>query len=143
MKHIFRKVKKRLKGMTLIECIIALAVFGVAALIMVKICSVSMQFLKNSNHVNNKVAAEAPAAAVQNVTLIRTEIDPNTGDTMETAPEPDDVNITVTAGSRSYTVATKKYDTGCMAQRSNRDTGSGLDNVDLEFYVIETAPPGP
>ncbi|MDE6088593.1 MAG: prepilin-type N-terminal cleavage/methylation domain-containing protein [Oscillospiraceae bacterium] len=135
MNRIFRKHNKKLKGMTLIECIIAMAVFSIATLIMVRMTQVAMNLLKNSNHVNNKIAAEAPAAAIQNNTVLYDD----EGGTVETAPVAEEVTFQVKYGAKEYTVNAKKYDTSCMASRSNRDTGSGLD-ADLDFYRIEPAP---
>lgn len=134
MNRIFRKHRKKLKGMTLIECIIAMAVFSIATLIMVRMTQVALNLLQNSNHVNNKVAAEAPAAAIQNDTILYAD----EGGALETAPAAEDVTFTVKSSTKTYTVNAKKYDTSCMASRSNRDTGSGLD-ADLDFYKIEPA----
>ncbi|MDE7122642.1 MAG: prepilin-type N-terminal cleavage/methylation domain-containing protein [Oscillospiraceae bacterium] len=139
MNRIFRKRNKKLKGMTLIECIIAMAVFSIATLIMVRMTQVAMELLRNSNHVNNKVAAEAPAAAVQDVTTLYDD----QGIAAPVAAPPEAVTFTVKSSVGNYTVNAKKYDTSCMASRSNRDTGSGLD-ADLDFYTIEPATaPGP
>lgn len=57
------KRKKSVKGMTLIEIIVAIAVLGVAGLVLVRIGSVSNNLMKATNHLNNKVDIEAPYAA--------------------------------------------------------------------------------
>jgi prepilin-type N-terminal cleavage/methylation domain-containing protein len=133
-----KKMKKVVKGMTLLECIIALLVAGICGTLMAVIVTESMKFMRNANHTNTKVAAEAPVAAVQNVsTLYDTTGTTDPSEPVATAPAAQDVNITVSAGGRSATIGSQKYDTSCMANRSKGDTSTQLD-VDLQFYVIET-----
>lgn len=60
-----RTKAKCVKGMTLVEVIISMFVFGVAALLMVTIVTNSMNFIRNANHVNKKVTKEAPISELQ------------------------------------------------------------------------------
>lgn len=130
-----KKLKKRVKGMTLLECIIALLVAGIAGTLMAVIVTESMKFMRNANHTNTKVAAEAPVASLQKVdTLYDTT---GTTDPLETAPAPQNVSISVSAGGKTATIGSQKYDTSCMAERSKGNTDTRL-NVDLQFYIIET-----
>lgn len=54
------KAKKSVRGMTLVEIIIALAVFVVTSYILVQVGSTISALTKNANHVNKKVSIEAP-----------------------------------------------------------------------------------
>ena len=130
------KRKRSVKGMTLIECIIAILVVGIAGTIMARTCTVVVPLMLNANHLNNKVAAEAPVAAIQNTTTL---YDASAG---AVAPAAEPVTFRVTSGSASYTVNAEKYDTSCMASRSNRDTGSNL-NADIDFYIVQPTPATP
>lgn len=70
MKRFLRKkAKKTAKGMTLIECMIALCVFSIAAAVMVETGIVVNRTLQETNHLNRKVSAQSPKAETQNVTL--------------------------------------------------------------------------
>jgi prepilin-type N-terminal cleavage/methylation domain-containing protein len=59
---ITRKQKKAVKGMTLIEIIIAMVVFAVAALILAQVGTTVSNISQQTNHVNRKVSIEAPYA---------------------------------------------------------------------------------
>ncbi len=68
MKRFLRKKpKKTVKGMTLIECIIALCVFSIAAAVMVETGIVVNRTLQETSHLNRKVSAQSPKAETQNV----------------------------------------------------------------------------
>lgn len=140
---------KRVKGMTLIEIIISMLVFSVLTLIMVKVGSVSKSLLMNSNHMYNKTTAEAPYGATRDATGLQNAIidpgtgapmDDGTGNPMEIATEP--VTITVTSGGFTRSVNATKYSTAAAAALSDANTNTNMDG-DLDFYVIETTPPGP
>lgn len=60
-----KKTKKTVKGMTLIECLIALCVFSIAAAVMVETGIVVNKTLQSSVHLNRKVAAQSPMAETQ------------------------------------------------------------------------------
>ena len=61
------KMKKKVKGMTLIEVIVALAIFVVMTLMMVQVGAVTKSIMMQTNHLNRKTAAESPIASVQDV----------------------------------------------------------------------------
>ena len=61
-------VKKTVKGMTLVEIIIAMLVVSVAGVIMVKMTSISCNLMKSAEHLSNKVEMEAPMAASHEMT---------------------------------------------------------------------------
>lgn len=89
--------KKRVKGMTLMEVIIAMFVFGVAALLMVTIVTNSMSFVRNANHVNKKVTKEAPISELQQ--------------TANADEKTADMKITVTVGGSTVNVKGDLYTT--------------------------------
>lgn len=61
------KSKKKLKGMTLVEIIIAMAVFGMLGVILLGIGQVIDSTTKSSSRFNKKMAIEAPYAASKDV----------------------------------------------------------------------------
>lgn len=138
--------KKNVKGMTLIEVIIALLIFTLLASIMVRVGSVTKSLMMNTNHMNNKVAVEAPVAAVQNTDDLTDaaaniqETDSN-GDPVDNsalaAGQP--VSITVKSQGYTYTANANKFSTAAMAREATQE-GRNCDTSmqgDLEFYVIE------
>ncbi|MCC8069603.1 MAG: prepilin-type N-terminal cleavage/methylation domain-containing protein [Ruminococcus sp.] len=56
------KTKKKLKGMTLVECIVAMAVLAVAGAVMCTACSFTMKVKLTTNALNKRVSYEAPIA---------------------------------------------------------------------------------
>lgn len=129
-------MKKKLKGMTLIEVIISMAVFGIAALLMVQIGASSKRMMYSTSHLNKKTMQEAPYGAAQDVTGLQDKAtaingahtDPSEPDvTVETVP------VTITVGSHG-TVGATKYSTRVAAA----DDPYAQTNMqgDLEFYVI-------
>jgi prepilin-type N-terminal cleavage/methylation domain-containing protein len=54
------KNRKSVKGMTLVEIIIAMVVFAVTALILVQVGGTVNSLVKHSNHVNKKTSLESP-----------------------------------------------------------------------------------
>lgn len=119
------KKSKKVKGMTLIECIIALFVFGVMAVMMAVIVTSTCRFLMNANHTNNKTVKEAPVAAA-----IITETDQAT----------DLGNVTITVPGASKTVTAKKYQ--AKIDETNPFYQSGMD-ANLQFYEVEHATEAP
>lgn len=66
MKNFFRKRNKKTRGMTLVELIIALAVFAVLGLLLVKAATAIQMQVKSANGLNSKVAVQGPIAEAQN-----------------------------------------------------------------------------
>ena len=56
--------KRRLKGMTLAEIIVSLAILSVMTLLLVTVANSINAYLKSANNVNRKVARQAPVAEV-------------------------------------------------------------------------------
>ncbi len=120
------KKGKKVKGMTLIECIIALFVFGVMAVMMAVIVTSTCRFLMNANHTTNKTVKEAPVAAIINT-------DPSEAEFVN------DVTITVPGSSKS-TINAKKYQ--AKIDETNPFYQSGMD-ANLQFYEVEHATEAP
>ena len=57
--------KSKLKGMTLIEIIIALAIFGMLGSLIVRAGATIEQHSKSARQLNNKIAVEGPVAEAQ------------------------------------------------------------------------------
>ena len=69
------KSRKKLKGMTLIEIIISIAVFAVLGVILLGIGQVVDSTTKASSRLNKKMTVEAPYAAAKNVRSMDTDSD--------------------------------------------------------------------
>ncbi len=124
--------RKKLKGMTLIECIIALLVFTLMGAMMAVICSTVTSLMLNTNHMNNKTNAESPAAAVQDVTALHGLTDA-AGNPIEVETQP--TVIRVTSGSFNTNVNADRYSTQGLAEASSQNCDTNM-NGDLQFYVI-------
>lgn len=61
------KLKKRIKGMTLIEIIISIAVLAIMGTIMARIATASCSMMKESNHLNRKTEAQSPLSGSADV----------------------------------------------------------------------------
>ena len=60
------KKKKKLKGMTLVEIVVSIAVFAAISLILVMVGSAVNAQQRSANRVNRKVAVQGPLAEAQN-----------------------------------------------------------------------------
>lgn len=72
------KIKKKLKGMTLVEIIVAIAVFAAVSLILVMLGTAVDAQQRSARRVNKKVAVQGPIAEAQNDTnalLLNDEFD--------------------------------------------------------------------
>lgn len=124
-----KKIKKTVKGMTLIECIIALLVVGVAGTIMVVTGTVSSRFLMNANHMNNKTEAEAAVGANQDVTKLN-----DLGVVAATEVASEEVDIVLNGYG---TVTATRYHTNAASAASSKNVDTGLDSdASLEFYTF-------
>ncbi len=137
-----KKTRRKAKGMTLIEVIISMLVFGVAGLIMVVTGTTTKKLMMNTNHMNNKINAEAPVAAVRDVGKVQeaaqSVTDPSTGVEMQVATT--EVDITVTVGGKAQIVKTRKYSTAAMAAADSNNTNTNMQGH-LDFYVLDTTEP--
>lgn len=102
------KSRKKLKGMTLIEIIISIAVFAVLGAILLGIGQVVDSTTKSSSRLNKKMTVQAPYAAAKNVSSMDTDsdgVDDYYYYTDEAGNEvpvtPDNMNISVYFGSKT------------------------------------------
>lgn len=86
------KKKKALKGMTLIEIIIALAIFAMLGVILVQVGTLIDNTNKATGRLNRKVNAQSPYAASQNIEY--TDYDDD-GNPVPSELTPEAMNITV------------------------------------------------
>lgn len=67
MKNESVKKKKSLKGMTLVEIIISLAIVSVMTVVLVATSSAINNFIKSARNVNNTVATQVPVAETKDI----------------------------------------------------------------------------
>lgn len=118
-----KKKKLAVKGMTLVECIVALLVFGIMALMMVQIGTITSKLVINANHMNNKTTKQAPVAQVRDTNA--------TGLTNITL-----VEIKVESGKSVKTMRAHKYDTGELDGMGDDRYKTSMDG-NLMFYDIQ------
>ena len=123
-----KKFIKKVKGMTLIEILVAMAVFTVAGLMMVKVGAASKTQLMNSNHMNNKIQAEvAVGTSEDSANKLRDEYGGN-GETS--------VHFDTPFGR----VEARRYDTGNADAYSGKNCGTNLEDGEcLQFYDVVTS----
>ncbi|MBQ4465469.1 MAG: prepilin-type N-terminal cleavage/methylation domain-containing protein [Oscillospiraceae bacterium] len=117
------KKKKTVKGMTLVEIIISLFVFGVAALIMVRIATVSNNFTMKASHVTKRTNIEAPLAE-----------NSSTGSDL-VQEEDSNYRVTVKMGGKEVRIAGKAYTTSPAAAGDNFASA----DYDIEFVTYDTS----
>lgn len=134
-----RSKKRKVKGMTLIECIIALAVFSIAGLLVAQLGSTTKQLMMNTNHLNNKTEAEAAVGANRNIQKLQND-GTATGVTVNT----ESVQITVGGyGTVDATRYSTKASSAAVEQQAltegkTKSMKTNLnEDVDLEFYTID------
>lgn len=121
--------KKRVKGMTLIEIIVAMAVLSIIGVMMVRIGTLSNNFLQNSVHVNEKTVVEAPVAAVAN---------PNSSFATQKTDGADadgNVGVVVTAGGSNIQVKAKRYTTSNAAD--GKEIAKTKGNMHMDFLDVD------
>ncbi len=120
-----RKKNYKCKGMTLVEIIISLFIFTVMAAMMVQIGEVINNLTRNANHVNRKVAAEAP--------LAENEVT-NSANGLTTVTD-DNLKIQVQVGAYTAYVKGQTYSTdGAVAGNTFANTNA---DIDLEFVAVD------
>ena len=90
-----KKLKKKLQGMTLVECIIAIAVMAMMATILLLLGSAIDSHSRAARQLNRKIAVEGPVAEAQNVAA---------------AESVGSVNIEVGYGAQTITIAADAYE---------------------------------
>lgn len=135
--------KKKLKGMTLVEVIIALVIFVLLCTIMVRVGTITNSLLRNTDRMNNKTAAESPIGSVQDVDALRDAANAVYADPADalTAMGETDLTVVVSSGSYTHNVDVKKYSAKAAGEQAtangmNCDTSDHM-NGDLQFYVIQ------
>lgn len=130
MKKFQRKSAKKLKGMTLVECIVAMAVLAVAGLIMVKIGQTSQAQLVNSNHLINKTSVEAPIGNAKDTTTLNQYC-------TDTAVPNGEQEVTFSVGSYGNVTA-KRYDTLAADSKTAKNCNTNMSNdACLQYYVMD------
>lgn len=145
------KMKKKLKGMTLIEVIVALAIFVVMTLMMVQVGSVTKSLMMQTNHLNKKTAEESPIASVQDVAAMNELALAHTDDAsnpMVVVETPVTFKVTVAGSTKSSIVESKKYTYQAPAGVNEDPYFKTNMRGHLEFYVFDDsaeqpANPGP
>ena len=123
------KKKKTVKGMTLVEIIVALFVFTIMGTLMARIGTVAKSMLMNSNHLNNKTQAESSIGSVKD----KNTLDTYCGASGESNGEQP---VTFTVGSYG-SVTGNRYDTKAADSVSGKNCDTNLDtNASLQFYIL-------
>lgn len=130
-----KRKNKKLKGMTLIECIIAMAVLAITGVILARVGAMTNRLQINANHLNNKTQAEAAIGSVK---------DKDTLDDYCQATD-DAGNLITSNGEQSVTiqvggygsVTANRYSTKGADVVSDKDCDTNLDDdASLQFYIL-------
>ncbi len=93
-----KKIRKKLKAMTLVEVIVALAVFAIISALLASACANVCSIRQKADRLNKKISVEAPAAELKDDNHPVTDASGNSETTM-----------TLTVGGKSFEVSGKKY----------------------------------
>lgn len=127
----FKSKRKILKGMTLVEIIIAIAIIAVMSLVLVSASSIIQAYLRSSDDVNNRVAVQAPIAQAGNVNAAKIG-----ADDIKIYLAPENVDGTIALGADIYAV----YSSDEMDDHAH-EAGGGLN---MKFIAnIETTTEAP
>ena len=133
MRKLKTKVKKTVKGLTLLECIIAILVLAIMGVVVCRVAQISCSIMINTNHLENKTNAEAPYGAVRDVQI-------------ESLPgfDPSDTsqkkNVTIKVGTSADddvygVVQATEYSAKVAADNAPNDTTANS-NAHLRYYVL-------
>lgn len=134
-----KKSKKNLKGMTLFEMIISIAVFAIMGGLLILVGMHIDNMSKASNNLKNKVVKESPYAA--NHITQYTDRDGNTVDLPKSA-----MNIEVSLGASSVNLQAEKYGTvdvvkdGLSASQIDSIDNGPNNELNLEFIEFVEEP---
>lgn len=121
---------KKLKGMTLIECIIAMAILAITGLIVARTGSVTNRLMINTNHLNNKTQAEAAIGSVRDKTTLDDYCNAHSVSNGEQ-------NVTIHVGTYGD-VPARRYSTKAADMASSKDCDTNLnDDASLQFYELD------
>ncbi len=137
MKFFKKSAKKSVKGMTLIEVIIAMLVLGIMGSIMALIGAQSSRMMIATNHLNNKTEVEAPVAISRDETAAQKARNDPQGNAV-TVPGVTDVGKIEVSSSKfsTYQYDVKRYSTSAVGDELGNSTDTNSMNGDLVFYVI-------
>ncbi|MDE5793054.1 MAG: prepilin-type N-terminal cleavage/methylation domain-containing protein [Oscillospiraceae bacterium] len=122
-----RRKNKKLKGMTLIECIIAMAILAITGVIVAKTGAITNRLFINTNHLNNKTQAESAIGSVRDTTKLNDYCNANSVSNGEQ-------DVTFTVGSYAPMIA-KRYSTKAADVASSKDCDTNLsDDASLQYY---------
>lgn len=115
------KIKKRLNGMTLVEVLVALAVFSVISALLASACIGICSIMRKTDRLNKKISNEAPDAELKNGVPV------TMGDGTN-----DETSMILSVGGKTYKVIGKQYLT---SDNSNYYEDGG------DFKYFDTADP--
>lgn len=118
-----KKNRKKLKGITLVEIIISLAVVSVLTLVLVTVSSTINTYIKSANNVNKKVAQQAPVAEVKKENAA-VKLD-------------GEVDIVITGGTFTASLKGTEY---AVEDPDSIDRVHAGDELNMKFVVLYTAP---
>ena len=134
--------KKTLKGMTLVEILIATAILGIMTLFLAKNAYVIEDYNRATTKLNQKVAVEGPLAELQKPSVIQ-KVDEDNNPVLDEFNNPvyvddvldDSVKINVSDNDgHTVSVKGKAYSTEGAYTSPDDVAGSGLN---LKFIVLE------
>lgn len=117
-----KKFKKNMKGMTLIEIIVALAIFSIASSVMVVMCVAVTKMTADNESINRKISYGAPVADNQNIGINRAET---------AVPATEIINIKY--GAQDIAISGDRY----YAKDAD---GNILHDKDFQFFVVSELP---
>lgn len=122
-------IKTKVKGMSLVEIIISIAVLAIIGSMMARIGTLSNNFLRNSIHVNEKTVVEGPVAAAANPSSNFAE------QKTDGADADGNVGITVTTGGRAINIKAKRYTTSHASDGKSIAQTNG--NMNMDFLDVD------
>lgn len=130
--------KKSVKGMTLIEIIIAIMVLGIMGTIMCTIGATASKMMISTNHLNNKTQVEAPVAISRDTATAQAARTDSNGNPI-TIPAPAQLNNGIAVKSSKFSTVTynvKRYTTAPLSDEVGEQAHSTMDG-DMVFYTID------
>lgn len=127
-----KKTRKKLGGMTLVECLIALLVFALLSLLLLTLGTSINKHSRSARELNKKVAYEGPVAEAQNTSI---------------AVSPGDINIKVkynkTGGQQTITIPATAYEVYQSPSDIEYDTDGNVisDPANRNFKFVNVPKP--
>ncbi|MCM1227083.1 MAG: prepilin-type N-terminal cleavage/methylation domain-containing protein [Clostridium sp.] len=122
-----KKLKKNLKGMTLVEVLVALAVFTIISAMLASSVAVVCNINRKTDRLNKKIVQEAPAAELR-----------SGGEKVATPTDATEPNITIKIGTVEEKVIVDIYE---ATEPSGQEHEEGGDFKYFEAIKIATEPP--